>query len=103
MPNTNRKGQEGAGSLTGSGRGICRRTVGDVWNDQGGCRAQGGSGRRKGQARAGRGQEVTNGAAPDRALVPENELSSLHRQIEENQRVLDSLMTRVGKLGFNRE
>lgn len=111
MPNMNRKGPEGAGPLTGGGRGVCRRT--------GESTAQGqGAGLGRGQGR-GRGQRQGNpGARMGRIASPQSPLTNtspardavdanIVQQIrsEDNQKILESLMAKVQKLekDVNRE
>lgn len=86
MPNMNRKGPAGDGPLAGGGRGACRRI-----NREDGCRMNGGLGRKK-------GRETDIGTAAGQAPEVESELSDLRRQIVENQRVLDRLLTRIEKI-----
>ncbi len=91
MPGMNRKGPEGAGPLTGGGRGICRRTVDTGGSGQGQGRGQGaGLGRR-----GGRGRCLVGG---DEGLAPAAVPDSLQRQLEANQKTLDALMVKVGQL-----
>lgn len=101
MPGMNQKGPEGAGPLTGGGRGVCRKT------DETGVFNQGqgrGLGRGQGQAGGGRGRGrcLVSGNI-DSASNAEN--SALRQQIETNQKTLDALVAKVEQLaaGIDRE
>lgn len=106
MPNMNRKGPEGAGPLTGGGRGICRKTGESMVQGQGAGQGLGrGQGRGRGQRQSNPGVEIGRIAAnqgttasvlPVRDVADEKSIQQLRS--EENQKILESLMAKVEKL-----
>lgn len=97
MPGMNQKGPEGAGPLTGGGRGVCRKT-----DETGGFGQGQGRGLGRGQGSGGRGRCLVSGNI-DSASNAEN--SALRQQIETNQKTLDALVAKVEQLaaGIGRE
>ena len=107
MPNMNSKGPDGAGPLTGGGRGICRRTGDSPTQGQGAGQGLGrcgqgrGRGQRQGNPGAGMGRvAATQGSiantGPAREVVDAKSVQQFRN--EDNQKILEGLMAKVEKL-----